>query len=461
MLHPSCEDTIVAIASALGPGARGIVRLSGPQAITCARQLLSRTFDHSDAGEMKAPHVVRGAIALPGWPAPLEAAFYLWPTSASYTGQPCAEIHTLGSPPLLTAIVRASCQAGARPAGPGEFTQRAFLAGKLDLTQAEAVHAIILADNRPQLDAALAQLAGGIGRPLTQLRARLLNLLADLEAGLDFVEEDITFLNPTELAIQLSNARATVLAALQQLDQRQTSISRPRVVITGWPNVGKSSLFNRLVGANVLVSPQPGTTRDYLVATWTLALSRIEQSVELVDTAGFEPSAHATSLASRATMTARQEQLAADLELLCLDSSRQLNAWEQDQLQHATPHPRLIVWTKGDLPRSNSQLDTALVISSQSDLGIDSLTCAVRDALDASIASRATTVESTATRCEASLQLAADALSTAVHLLANSAGDELIAAEIRSALDSIALVVGAVYTDDLLDRIFSRFCIGK
>ncbi|HWA99278.1 MAG TPA: tRNA uridine-5-carboxymethylaminomethyl(34) synthesis GTPase MnmE, partial [Pirellulales bacterium] len=180
----SIDDTIVAIASARGPAARGIVRISGAQMLDCVAAVF--TADEPDVclPALRSARRVSGRIALRGLGSPLTAALYLWPTARSFTRQPIAEIHTVGAPPLLDAIVAALAEQGARPAGPGEFTLRAFLAGRIDLTQAEAVLGVIDATGERDLQVALTQLAGGVGGALQRLRDALADLLAELEAGL-------------------------------------------------------------------------------------------------------------------------------------------------------------------------------------------------------------------------------------------------------------------------------------
>src|SRR3954471_8036406 len=179
------DDTIVALASAPGPGARAVIRLSGPD----AHRVVGAIFDSMPTGRAMAP----GNLRLHGLHSPLPAVVYSMPGPKSYTGQDCVEVHTVSSPPLVDLLISTLLDAGARAAGPGEFTMRAFLAGKKDLTQAEAVLAVIEAGTDDELKHALGQLAGGITQPLHGLRDDLLNLLADVEAGLDFTEEDIQF----------------------------------------------------------------------------------------------------------------------------------------------------------------------------------------------------------------------------------------------------------------------------
>src|SRR3954454_5157463 len=191
------DDTIAAIATASGGGLRGIVRISGPKSVEIAAGFMGAELSES------LPTCRRATMHLPRELGLVPMTLYLWPTTSSYTRQPSAELHLPGSPPILEAGLEAVCQAGARLARPGEFTLRSFLAGRLDLTQAEAVLGVIDADSRQELESALAQLAGGVARPLRALREQLLDLLAQLEAGLDFVDEDIEFIAAAELKRQL------------------------------------------------------------------------------------------------------------------------------------------------------------------------------------------------------------------------------------------------------------------
>ncbi len=310
------DDTIAAIASPPGGAARGIVRLSGPHLRACLEDCFRPApFVHIPL--LARPTALPGLFWLPGVAAPLPGELYLWPGKRSYTGQPVAEIHMLGSPPLLEALLRAVCAAGARPAEPGEFTLRAFLAGRIDLTQAEAVLGVVDAADARQLHVALTQLAGGLARPLHRLRDGLLDLLADLEARLDFAEEDVPPLPPGELSVRIEEAAASIGGLIEQMDSRQETAESVRVVLAGPPNSGKSSLFNALVReGRALISDQPGTTRDYLVAELDLAGVRCQ----LVDTAGvqdvdFPPS----SIEQSAQAASREQHRQADVRLVCCD----------------------------------------------------------------------------------------------------------------------------------------------
>src|SRR5437016_2826037 len=198
------EDTIVALSSAAGRGGRTIVRLSGTASLPCALTV----FSSPEPVLLDKRRFYVGEICLPGIHAPLPADLHFWPAPRTYTGQELVELHVLSSPPLVGLLITRLLGAGARPAQPGEFTLRAFLAGKLDLTRAEAVLGVIEASDRNELRQALAQLAGGLSRPLQQLREDLLNLLADVEAGLDFAEEDIRFVDQAETLHRLAKGLA-------------------------------------------------------------------------------------------------------------------------------------------------------------------------------------------------------------------------------------------------------------
>lgn len=277
------EDTIAALASPPGPGVRGLIRISGRDSWRIA---LDGFRSGPDTWRPRCAEVRHGALAVDGLRPLVPAMIALWPGPRTYTGQDMAEIHTLGAVPLVTQVLAGCLKQGARPARPGEFTLRAFLSGRIDLTRAEAVLGVIDSSNSAQLDHALRQLAGGISRPIHVLRDRLLDLLAHLEANLDFADEsDVDELGRAALADELQAESETLAALADRLTRRDRPAGSPRVVISGPPNVGKSRLFNALVGQDrAIVSPRAGTTRDYLSATCDLG----EMVVDLIDTAGLD-----------------------------------------------------------------------------------------------------------------------------------------------------------------------------
>ncbi len=455
---PDPQDTIVALSSAPGSGARAIVRISGPAAFAIAGKIFQESPCDSPLATHHSPLTLpnkrcrlEGQILLPGIPSTLPTDLYLWPEPRTYTGQNLAEFHTLSCPPLIDQLVSCLLDAGARSAQPGEFTLRAFLAGKLDLTRAEAVLGIIEAGNRNELQTALAQLAGGVTRPLQDLREDLLDLLAEVEAGLDFAEEDIRFVGEEDLLKRLAKGLAQLTNLSKQLEKRAVSGRAFRVVLAGRPNTGKSTLFNALAGDSsaALVSPQPGTTRDYLVRRLELEGVRLD----LVDTAGWQDAV--TMIENQTQGLGRQQSEQADLLLLCLEAGQSINEAEKRMLA-GTGAPKVIgVATKCDLAGAPPSL---LATSGLKGTGIEELRQGLREwAQSHGGASLAPSLS----RCRHHVDACLQHLRSAHNHVLFQEPAELLAVELRAALEELGEMVGAVYTDDLLDRIFSRFCIGK
>ena len=460
---------------------RGIVRISGPNALPSLASIFTSTENWQDFDRAKS---VDGQITLEA-DVELPVTALIWPDQRSYTRQPTVEIHTLGSTPILQQIVAALQQSGVRLAQPGEFTLRAFLSGRLDLTQAEAVLAVIDAENQNQFDVALRQMAGGLAGPLGGLRTQLLSTLAEVEAGLDFVEEDIQFISQEQMLNQLGDCKKSLDQVIQQISGRHVDGDRPKVVLTGLPNSGKSSLFNRLTDTDqAIVTEIAGTTTDYISAVVTLD----HVSVELIDTAGFETATG--EISASAQEHRNQQESAADLRVLCIDAQMvqtisdspqtvafidldsSATQWIQTQIQNLRPHD-LIVLNKVELladlpstsevlrltsnqPGENPQLipTSSITGSGSEQLGAQIANSLRRDAGDS-------VVGSTVQRASISLVEAAESLDAAIGAADSQLGDEIVAAEIRDSLNALGQVVGTVYTDDILDLVFGRFCIGK
>jgi tRNA modification GTPase len=447
------NDTIVAVASPPGPALRGIVRLSGRDALALALE------GFQPEGDLGLPirHAVSraGSLRLDGLRPVLPATLVLWPAPRSYTRQNVAEIHVVGSTPLVSVVMANCLSRGARQAEPGEFTLRAFLSGRIDLTRAEAVLGVIDAQNSTQLEQALQQLAGGLSRPLAALCDRLLDLVAHLEANLDFSEEpDVDPLGRSAMAEALDNAVAELEALLQRLTNRDRTSGYSRAVLVGPPNAGKSMLFNSLLGRDrAIVAARAGTTRDYL--SELCACDGL--TVELVDTAGIETPSDTVSQEAQASRSLQVK--GADLLLECRSAETAGLASEL-----TTAHQRrLLVWTKADraLPDPGDESTTAAIVTSAvTGAGLRALRLAIArtirgQAADGDLAS------GTGARCHGSIRRAADALRSAWETITQRGGDELVALDLRLAVDELGKVTGAVVTDDLLDRIFRRFCIGK
>lgn len=454
-------ETIAALASAPGPAPRGIVRISGDDSLTVLATLF--TPDDEGAWQSRRAATVGGTLRLPAFRVPIPAQAALWPTRRSYTGEPLAEIHTVGSPPLLEALLDEIYRRGVRPARPGEFTLRAFLSGRIDLTQAEGVLGVIDADGQAELETALGQLAGGMSHRLGPVRSDLMDLLADLEAGLDFVDEDIEFVSQEAVCKRLEIAANSLRDLLRQATDRMQTSGRRQLVLAGLPNAGKSTLFNALAGRDAaIVSPIAGTTRDWLRA----ALDWEGLAVELIDTAGWESSNGDVGTAAQAQRADRVRR--ADLVLWCRASKLTPPESDEDEARReelvAAGVPVLDVLTKADLaPDVDPQHihRPGVSVSAATRSGLDDLAEAIRLRVASDQYRSGEILGSTAARCRESLSAALDALERARVAASAQLGDELIAFELRSVLDQLARILGVVYTDDILDRLFSRFCIGK
>ncbi len=451
------HDTIAALASAAGPGGRGIIRCSGPNVVHALSQ---RFVPHNATAWANAAVAARHSglwhLQNTGRQVPIDV--YLWPNRRSYTGQPQAELHTIGSPPILEVILGDLFEAGVRPAQAGEFTLRAFLAGRVDLLQAEAVLGVIDAADHQELQTALAQLAGGISHRLTELRTEFLDLLADLEAGLDFTEEGLEFVSREILVDRIVSARDELQRLLAATETRTRNAVRSRVVIAGPPNAGKSTLFNTLVGRSAaLVSPIAGTTRDYLTAE----VDWHGVPLELVDTAGLEETSDEILQVALQLRAGQIKQ--ADLILQCTaaddpDLSAVMANFEAQQASNS-----LQVITKSDTgPNVNATPNARRInISALTGEGIPVLKSKVAELVSDEREGESHILGSSAARCRDSLEHAIAALSRAADLAENGGGDEFLATDVREALEELGRITGAIYTDDLLDRIFSKFCIGK
>ncbi|MEZ6142357.1 MAG: tRNA modification GTPase [Zavarzinella sp.] len=432
------NDTIAAIASPPGSAARSIVRISGP----ATREIIDQL-----APDLPAE---RGfwecSLRIPEIHSPLPVQIGWMPAPQTYTGDDCAEIHLIGSPPIVEQLLSTIYATGARPAQPGEFTMRAFLAGKKDLAQSEAVQAVVQSRSTEALNHSLAMLAGNVSQPLHALRDDLMNLLADLEAGLDFSDEDISFVDQRDALLRISAGMAHLMNLQKKLKNRTLLQNRYKVVLAGPPNVGKSTLFNALLNQDAaLTSPIAGTTRDYLVAEW-----RLDQLVvELVDTAGW----HATTdeLDARSQHLGRQQLFSAHLVLVLTDSH------QHELPADAFPHhvEVLTVHTKADL---RAELPTGIAVSAVAHPGIEHL----KQEIDTRARNFLQHDEGTQfSRCQGHVDTALNHLRAAHQRTLFEDPPELTALELREAIAQIGEMIGAVYTNDLLDKIFTRFCIGK
>src|SRR5271168_685796 len=337
-LADDSNDTIVAISTPPGRGGIGIVRLSGPDARAIAEPLLKLRHP-------LAPAQARFAEVLDNTGRTLDEAVVTWFQSPhSYTSEDIVEIAAHGSPVLLDHLLRRCLSAGARLAEPGEFTQRAFLAGRLDLTQAEAVSDLIEASTLHQARIAAQQLGGSLSRQITPIKQQLISLIAALEAGIDFAEDDIDFLPNSQISAQIAAIQTPLVALEQSFSYGHIVRDGFTMAIVGRPNVGKSSLFNRLIERDrAIVTATPGTTRD--LVTERVSLEGIP--VELIDTAGLRKSTDEAE--SIGIAKSREAMAEADIVLLVLDATTEIHQEDEAAIAALSVRPFLIVMNKIDL----------------------------------------------------------------------------------------------------------------
>ena len=448
------DDTIVAVATPPGRGAIGVVRLSGPRAQEILRQLVP--------GAATAPRVARVSrvrvVDAAGYETYDDAVALHFAAPHSYTGEDVAEISAHGNPILLEGVVRAAMGCGARLAEPGEFTLRAFLNGKRDLPQAEAVADLIEAATPAQARAAADQLHGTLTARIGAIDAELFDLLARVEASLDFPDEGYHFAEPATIADTLGGIIGNIDALLADAGRGRMLREGATVVIAGRPNVGKSSLFNALLGSDrAIVTDVPGTTRD-------LVAERVDiegLALTLVDTAGLRPTIDPVEREGVARSS--QAHAASSLVLVVLDQSEALTDDDRRVLEATRERPRLVVKNKSDRHDRCELADIAapvVAVSAQTGDGMTALRAAIVRALTASEPLRDTPAI-TNTRHVALLGEARAALARGRAAAMAEAPEEFIAADLQQARERLDEIVGKRTSDDVLRHIFERFCIGK
>jgi tRNA modification GTPase len=453
-------ETIAAISTPPGRGGIGIVRLSGPRALAIAERLvrLRQPFEHA---RVRLADVVEGDASDAER---IDEAVVTWFAAPnSYTAEDVVEIAAHGSPVVLEMLLRQALVLGARLAEPGEFTQRAFLSGRLDLTQAEAVRDLIDAQTLTQARQAASQMGGALSRRVAPVKQDLVELIALLEAGVDFAEDDVDVTPQTEIARRI-DALTPSLAALE------ASFARGRIVhdglslaLVGRPNVGKSSLFNRLVERDrAIVTATPGTTRD--VITERIALGDIP--LELVDTAGLrENSREQIEEAEQLGMRRSREALAdAALVLVVLDATQPVTDEDRELLGAVESRPAIAVFNKCDLMQSRQPIEEIVGIPA---LRTSALTGEGIPALRERILSLATGGAAaepgmlTNLRQHQAITTALGALADASKANAGGIPHEMILLDLYRALWALDSLTGQTTPDDILGLIFSTFCIGK
>lgn len=432
-------ETIVAVATPAGVGGVGVIRMSGARAVAIVAELVGRPAD------ALRDRMLTRAVVRDGAGARLDDALVVvMRAPRSYTGEDVGEIHAHGGAANLRRIVRAAVAAGARLAEPGEFTRRAFASGKLDLTEVEAVVDVIEAGSQRALRVAQAQLGGELGRRVRALRGRAVALLAELEASIDFPDEDLELGGAAGVAAQLHALAEEVGALAATHAWGRVLRDGIAVALVGEVNAGKSSLFNRLVGEErAIVTPEPGTTRDFVEArvVWDGV------PVTLIDTAGTRAEAGSAAERRGIELSARRAA-AADVRVVVHEAPR--------APARAPDGAALHVVSKGDLGVGPTEL---VVTSAATGAGLDALRSAVLARVDAQPGDGDEGAVVTSERQQALLGEARSALARSADAVA--AGAELAAVDARAAAEALAQILGERVGEDVLDALFARFCIGK
>jgi tRNA modification GTPase len=480
------DDTIVAIATPPGRGGIGVVRVAGPKAREIAEPMLRLKHDlepgraiFGELIELKLEHV---GTAAPGCPAERsstsgsridEVVVTYFAKPHSYTTDDIIEIAAHGSPVVLRHIVELCVAAGARLAEPGEFTMRAFLNGRIDLTQAEAVRDLIDSQTLYQAKVAAQQLEGALSRRLQPVKQKLVELIAVLEAGIDFAEDDVSVM-PNDVILE------RIAAVRQPLAQLAASFAYGKIVhegltlaIVGRPNVGKSSLFNRLVERQrAIVTATPGTTRD--LVSETVAIGGIP--IQLVDTAGIR---EAVDEAESIGIIKSMEALAdADLVLVVLDASQPASQEDEKLLRQIQNNPAILVGNKIDLNKidlnkidlaaaetrdlaAGAQSQKLIRVSALTGEGIVELRAEILRHIGGEAGAQGESGFLTNVRHQGLVQDSLLALQAAVNAVTGKVPHEMLLLDLYNALRPLDAITGATTTDDILNLIFSTFCIGK
>ncbi len=446
-------DYIAALATPVGTSAIAVVRASGSQVVELVRTIfgsapLPRTAQHADYRDLNG-NVVDDVL------------FTWFAAPHSYTGQDTLEISSHGNPYIAQKILEDLLARGCRSAEPGEFTQRAFLNGRMDLSQAEAVMDLIHARSERALLTANQQLRGSLGRKMTELIALLVNILAQIEAYIDFPEEDLPNENKQALVVDIE----ILLKGTNQLmaTRHYGSLLREgiKTVILGEPNAGKSSLLNRLVGCDrALVSPEPGTTRDYLEERIIVG----PHALRLIDTAGFNLAP--SPLEQRGIEKTLEQAVEADLFLWVIDASRPLVQLPSVALNHMTPANTIAVINKVDLTADqfHSQLPQNFPIVRVSALvgtGFVTLQNQITQLAENFRSDIGDEIIAINARHAQALDLAIQGLLSAKDKLQGNIATELVSSDLRSTLNSYGEISGKIDNERILDQLFASFCIGK
>lgn len=446
------RDTIVALATPLGRGGLGIVRLSGPESVAICLRILR--FHGEPYWESWSSQIAELVDETNSTVDQVVVSFFERPRS--YTAEDVVEISCHGSPVVLRFCVDRALRVGARLAEPGEFTLRGYLNGRIDLPQAEAVRELIDATTLYQARVAAQQMEGSVSRRIRPLKEQLVELISLLEAGIDFAEDDISVATPDEVIRRLQPIQRGIRDLIDSFHSGRLVFQGFTLAIVGRPNVGKSSLFNRLLEQDrAIVTDVPGTTRD--TVSETTSLEGIP--VKLVDTAGIRES---HDIVESLGIERSHEAIAdADLTLLVVDLAQPITTEDEQLIAKLTDRRPLLVGSKADLPRELHTASELIAVSAVTGEGIDELTQAVLRRLAPGGLVTPESGSITSLRHANLLRESLEALEHAQRAVEFSIPHEMLLLDLYAALQPLDAITGATTADDILNRIFSTFCIGK
>jgi tRNA modification GTPase len=444
-------DTIVAISTPPGRGGLGVVRLSGP-----ASRPIAETFLRFRDVVWKPWASQRAELMDAGGAVVDSVVVSFFPAGRSYTLEDVVEISCHGSPVVLRLCVERAVAAGARVAEPGEFTLRAYANGRIDLPQAEAVRDLIDSTTLYQARVAAQQMEGSVSRRIQPAKEQLVELISLLEAGIDFAEDDISVASPGEILRRVTLIDQALASLIASFETGKLVYQGFTLAIAGRPNVGKSSLFNRLLQQDrAIVTAIPGTTRDTVSESTTLK----GIPVRLVDTAGIRQSTD--QVEALGIERSYQAMADADLTLLVLDLSAELTSEDQTLLEKLSSRKPLLVGNKSDLPLALSGLSIPHHVSATTGEGIPELKAALLERLAPQGLATPESGSITSLRHEALLRESLEALQNARRAVGFGIPHEMLLLDFYAALRPMDAITGATTADDILNRIFSTFCIGK
>ncbi len=441
-------DTIAALSTPPGAGFVGIVRVSGPEAFAVVRAVLP-PGTATVTGRVVLD--VEAIVDAEGRRCPVSVWFL--PGPGSYTGEDLAELHLWGAPVLTAMLLERLLAAGARPAGPGEFTRRAFANGRMDLARAEAVLEVIQARSVEAHRRALGQLGGRLSEALRAAWEAVQELTVLVEAALDFSDQEIEVVPRGEVERETARLREAMAEIIRRSASAEVADALPSVVLTGRTGAGKSSLFNRLVpGARAIVSGLPGTTRDWRAGEAEAGGRRIR----VIDTAGYRAAEDEVEREAIARLAGLRER--ADAVAVVVDGGAGPDAEDEAALAQLPPGRTIRVWNKSDLAPAPAGW---IAVSARSGEGVEDLRATIARTLGAGPAGESEAAYLLNVRQRDALSRAAASLDRASEAARAGLGYEFVAYELRGSLAALGEILGRITPEDLLDRIFARFCIGK